>query len=100
MEKSRRTKVAPLPLEEKFVQNSQQPITLQEFMPQHFQDYIFSSLTCYQVSDEEESNYEEETEQAIVYKAYWSSIIFTDDDRLLGSKIHNRPLFVTGYIQE
>ena len=27
-------------------------------------------------------------------------IIFTDDDRLLGSKIHNRPLFVTSYIRE
>ena len=35
-----------------------------------------------------------------MYRAYWSSIIFTDDDRLLGSKIHNRPLFVTGYIRE
>ena len=35
-----------------------------------------------------------------MYKAYWSSIIFTNDDRLLGSKIHNRPLFVTGYIRE
>ena len=65
------------------------------------EDYIFSSLTCYQVSGEEESSdSKEETERAIVYKAYWSSIIFTDDDRLLGSKIHNRPLFVTGYIQE
>ena len=35
-----------------------------------------------------------------MYRAYWSSISFTDDDRLLGSKIHNRPLFVTGYIRE
>ena len=35
-----------------------------------------------------------------MYKAYWSLIIFTDDDRLLGSKIHNHPLFVTGYIRE
>ena len=62
---------------------------------------FFSSLTCYQVSGEEESSEsEEETERAIVYRAYWSSIIFTDDDHLLGSKIHNRPLFVTGYIRE
>ena len=65
------------------------------------ENYIFSSFTCYQVSGEEESSdSEEEIERAIMYKAYWSSIIFTDDDRLLGSKIHNRPLFVTGYIQE
>ena len=65
------------------------------------EDYIFSSLTCYQVSGEEDSlDSEEETERAIVYRAYWSSIIFTDDDRLLGSKIHNRPLFVTSDIQE
>ena len=71
VEKSRRTKVAPLPLEEKFVQNSQQPITLQEFMPQHFQDYIFSSLTCYQVNYEEEfSNNEKEIERAIAYRTY------------------------------
>ena len=65
------------------------------------EDYIFSSLTCYQVSGEEESSKsEEETERTIVYRAYCSSIIFTDDDHLLGSKIHNRPLFVTGYIRE
>ena len=61
------------------------------------ENYIFSSLTCYQVSGEEDSSdSKEETERAIVYRAYWSSIIFTNDDRLLGSKIHNRPLFVTG----
>ena len=48
-------------------------------------DYIFSSLTCYQVIGEEESSKSEETERAIVYRAYWSSIIFTDDDRLLRS---------------
>ncbi|XP_030964649.1 uncharacterized protein LOC115985896 [Quercus lobata] len=65
------------------------------------EDYIFSSLTCYQVSGEEESlDSEEEIEQAIVYKACWSSIIFANDDRLLGSKIHNCPLYVTGYIRE
>ena len=64
-------------------------------------DYIFSSLTCYQVSGEEDSSdSEEEIERAIMYRACWSSIIFTNDDRLLGSKIHNRPLFVTGYIRE
>ncbi|XP_023916594.1 uncharacterized protein LOC112028166 [Quercus suber] len=66
-----------------------------------FENYIFSSFTCYQVSGEEEySDSEEETERAIVYRAYWSSIIFTDDDHLLGFKIHNHPLFVTGYIRE
>jgi len=27
-------------------------------------------------------------------------VTFTDDDLLLGSKPHNRPLFVTGYIRE
>ena len=65
------------------------------------EDYIFSSLTCYQVSCEEDSSdSEEELEQTIVYRAYWSSIIFIDDDRLLGSKIHNHPLFVIGYIRE
>ena len=35
------------------------------------EDYIFSSLPCYQVSGEEESsNIEQETKRAIVYKAY------------------------------
>ena len=68
-------------------------------MPQNFQDYIFSSLTCYQVSNEKESsNNEKEMEQAIAYRTYWSSIIFTNDDRFLGSKIHYHPLFVTSYI--
>ena len=62
---------------------------------------FFSSLTCYQVSGEEGSlDSEEETERVVVYRAYWSLIIFTNDDRLLGSKIHSRPLFVTGYIRE
>ena len=28
------------------------------------------------------------------------AVTFTDDDLLLGSKSHNRPLFVTGYIRE
>ncbi|KAL4651247.1 hypothetical protein ACB092_01G145500 [Castanea dentata] len=95
-----RIEVAVLSLEGKSVQSPRQPVTLQEFIPRHFQDYVFASLTCYQISDEEESDCEEETERAIVYKACWSSIIFTDDDRLLGPKIHNRPLFVTGYIRE
>ena len=34
------------------------------------------------------------------YAACNTAIIFTDDDLLLGSKPHNRPLFVTGYIRE
>ena len=101
VEKSRRTKVAPLTLEEKFMQNWRHPITLQVFMPRNFWDYIFLSLICYQVSNEEESSdNEKEMEQAIAYRTYWSLIIFTDDDRLLGSKIHNHPFFVTGYIWE
>ena len=29
-----------------------------------------------------------------------TAITFTDDDLLLGSKPHNRPLFATGYIKE
>ena len=29
-----------------------------------------------------------------------AAITFTDDDLLLGSKPHNRPLFVTSYIRE
>ena len=29
-----------------------------------------------------------------------TGVTFTDDDLLLGSKPHNRPLFVTGYIRE
>ena len=65
------------------------------------EDYVFLSFTCYHINGEEDSsNSEEEIERAIVYRAYWSSIIFTDDDRLLVSKIRNRPLFVTGYIRE
>jgi len=34
------------------------------------------------------------------YAACNTAITFTDDDLLLGSKPHNRPLFVTGYIRE
>ncbi|KAL0289863.1 UNVERIFIED_CONTAM: hypothetical protein Scaly_2689400 [Sesamum calycinum] len=31
---------------------------------------------------------------------YMSIITFTDEDLLLGSKLHNRPLFVVGYVCE
>ena len=34
------------------------------------------------------------------YAACNTTITFSDDDLLLGSKPHNRPLFVTGYIRE
>ena len=83
--------------------NSFEPIKVKvPFSPMPvLENYIFSSLTCYQISGEEDfSDSEEETERAIMYTAYRSPIIFTNDDRLLGSKIHNRPLFVTGYIRE
>ena len=40
------------------------------------------------------------TEDPVQCASCNTAITFTDDDLLLGSKPHNRPLFVTGYIRE
>jgi len=40
------------------------------------------------------------TKDVVQYVVCNTTITFSDDDLLLGSKPHNRPLFITGYIRE
>ena len=55
---------------------------------------------CYLIDGEESSDTEEEIEPSHVCRSCVASIIFNDEDRLLGSMIYNCHLFVTVYIQE
>ncbi|CAL8988476.1 unnamed protein product [Prunus brigantina] len=43
---------------------------------------------------------EPESQDHVICCATCASITFTDEDLLLGSKPHNRPLFVSGYVRE
>ncbi len=100
MNKSKGTETTTLPLAEISAQDFRQPVTLQEFMPKQFQEDIFTSVTCYLINGEVSSNTEGEIESSRIFRSCVASIMFTNEDRLLGSRIHNRPLFVTGYIKE
>jgi hypothetical protein len=100
MNKSKGTETATLPLTKISAQDLRQPLTLQKFMPKQLQEDIFTSVTCYLIDEEESLDIEAEIESSRICKSCVASIMFTDEDRLLGSRIHNRPLFVTGYIKE
>ncbi|KAL0345812.1 UNVERIFIED_CONTAM: hypothetical protein Sradi_4412500 [Sesamum radiatum] len=65
------------------------PVTLEEFFPQicfeHKDKAVTASLRTYR-------------RQPLV--SCCAALSFTDEDLLLGSKLHNRPLFVLEFIQE
>ena len=63
-------------------------------MPKDFRKSL-NVLACYHVGGDNETcpHYD-------AYNACEEEIIFTKDDLLLGSRFHNRPLFVTGFIHE
>ena len=100
MNKSKGTKTAMLPLAEISTQDLRQPVTLQKFMPKQFQEDVFTSITCYLINREVPSNTEGEIKSSRIFRSCVASIMFTNEDRLLGSRIHNHPLFVTSYIKE
>ena len=100
MNKSKGTKIATLPLTETSTQDLRQHVTLEEFMPKQLQEDIFTSVTCYLIDGEESLDTEGEIELSHICRSCVASIMFIDEDRLLGSRIHNCPLFVTSYIKE
>jgi hypothetical protein len=111
-------------IEEVLQKSSHSPITLLEFFPEGYfaEDLVTTAYmtSCHEVDErdgsvqgEEEVHLGEakmiEKEENEIYAAEevfaqcancHGKITFTDEDLLLGSKPHNRPLFVSGYIHE
>ena len=87
-----------------YAQKARTPITLNEFMPRQFRLSTEVPLTCYQVKKEKESvigdtDVEIQTpSQNSSFHSCATKITFSDDDLLLGSKSHNRPLYTTGFV--
>ncbi|KAL0434269.1 UNVERIFIED_CONTAM: hypothetical protein Slati_2761200 [Sesamum latifolium] len=65
------------------------PVTLKEFFPQIFFERKGKAVSASPRTDRRRS-----------LVSYYATLSFTDEDLLLGSKLHNRPLFVLGFIQE
>ena len=60
-------------------------------------------MTCYNIDGDEEFKDEDNIDIVVIragYHSCGSSISFTDEDLLLGSTPHNRPLFVVGFTYE
>ena len=83
-----------------FKQKPRKPITLNEYMPEELRDESLVPMTCYHIDGDVEN---EDNIDKLVFEASQSSttrINFFDEDLLLGSTPHNRPLFIVGYIRE
>jgi hypothetical protein len=111
-------------IEEVLQEDSHSPITLREFFPKgYFAEDLVTTVymtSCHEVDEQDGSVQGEEEvhlgeanmiekEESEIYAAEevfaqcvncHGKITFTDEDLLLGSKPHNRPLFVSGYIRE
>uniref|UniRef100_A0A2N9ILM6 Uncharacterized protein n=1 Tax=Fagus sylvatica TaxID=28930 RepID=A0A2N9ILM6_FAGSY len=111
-------------IEEVLQEDSHSPITLREFFPEGYfaEDLVTTAYmtSCHEVDEQDGSVQGEEEvhlgeanmiekEENEIYAAEevfaqcancHGKITFTDEDLLLGSKPHNRPLFVSGYIRE
>lgn len=90
---------------------------MKEFLPKRFYHHVFHSndaLSCCTTHGEEVAQREDDSSQALIHApveglshtcannsvSCVANITFTDEDLLLGSTPHNRPLFVTGYTRE
>ena len=88
-----------------YVQKARTPITLNEFMPRQLRLSKEIPLACYQVEKENELAVEEtevETQKSLqssVCHCCVTKITFSDDDLLLGTKPHNRPLYTAGFVR-
>ena len=86
--------------EEPLMQKFRVPITLADFMPQQFYKQVPTLLSCHHANEQEEDVKEETVEEPTEsVEAYTTKIAFSDEDLLLGNKLHNRPLFVVGFAQ-
>lgn len=84
-------------------QRPRMSITLKEYMPNEFYDLVYTSAMCCQTGREEDpfDDKNKEEEKANPQKFYHNicmiEIVFSDNDLLLRTKLHNCPLFVKGY---
>ena len=56
-------------------------------------------VACYQV-EEEKTPIDHDDSSNLSHGVCTTEISFNDEDLLLGSKLHNRPLFIKGYVDE
>ena len=93
-------KVTQVKQKRRYRQKPRKPITLNEYMLEEFKDESLVPMTCYHIDGDVEN---EDNIDKLAFEASQSSITrinFFDKDLLLGSTLHNQPLFVVGYIRE
>jgi len=91
--------------EDLITQSLRKPITLNEYMPRKLRRMENIFVICYQAYEEKTST-EETMEES--YNDYLNlphdvctiKISFNDENLLLGSKLHNRPILIKWYIIE
>ncbi|XP_021299514.1 uncharacterized protein LOC110428122 [Herrania umbratica] len=84
MPKKTSRKISMGKCENSMVQRLRRPITLNDFMPIQFKNQKPITTSCFQIDEDVRDE----------------EITFSDEDLLLGSTPHNRPLFVQGYSRE
>jgi hypothetical protein len=86
-------------------QSLRKPVTLNEYMPTEIRRVENVLVACYHV-DEEKTPIESVMKKShddssnLSHGVCTTEISFNDEDLLLGSKLHNRPFFIKGYVDE
>uniref|UniRef100_A0A6N2N3S7 Retrotransposon gag domain-containing protein n=1 Tax=Salix viminalis TaxID=40686 RepID=A0A6N2N3S7_SALVM len=80
-------------------QSIRKPVTLNEYMPTEMKRIENVPVACYQV-EEEKTPIDHDGSSNLSHGVCTTEISFNDEDLLLGSKLHNRPLFIKGYVDE
>jgi len=86
-------------------QSLRKPVTLNEYMPTEMRRVENVLVVCYHV-DEEKTHIEyvmkksHDDSSNLFHGVCTIEISFNDEDLLLGSKLHNRSLFIKGYVDE
>jgi len=98
-------KSIPVRKEDFSAQSIRKPVTLNEYMPTEMKRIENVPVACYQV-DEEKTPIDyvmkksHDDSSNLSHGVCTTEISFNDEDLLLGSKLHNRPLFIKGYVDE
>jgi len=69
-------------------------------LPDKVHHHVVAALRCLKLYGDKVKDVGGSTESPIQCVSCNTAVTFTNDDLLLGSKPHNRSLFVTGYIRE
>uniref|UniRef100_A0A6N2KT51 Retrotransposon gag domain-containing protein n=1 Tax=Salix viminalis TaxID=40686 RepID=A0A6N2KT51_SALVM len=78
-------------------QSIRKPVTLNEYMPTEMKRIENVPVACYQV-EEEKTPIDHDGSSNLSHGVCTTEISFNDEDLLLG--LHNRPLFIKGYVDE